>query len=309
MIIWFFNRLNRYEFSFRGEKMASYKNFDRQYRLSAGKAGKQGFEIGAISETQPRPLHISFSLQKTDLETQNTGKVTIWNLSKSHIAALNEKDCVLSLRAGYGKQLPLIFSGIVSFCSTTADGADIKSEIEVVDNLVQVRDTYIAVSYKGTVNWKTIFDDTAAQMGVAVSYSYNAKFADIHNGFTFVGKAKDIIKKGCSCCGLSWSLQNGVMQIKRPGDVMSKEVYLLNADSGLIGTPARVVVSEDEATGKNTMGWDVEYLLNGSINIDDYVKLESRMVTGYFRVYSLDIQGDNISGDWMCKARLLEVSS
>lgn len=288
--------------------MASYKNFDRQYRLAAGKAGKQGFEIGAISDTQPRPLHISFSLQKTDLETQNTGKVTVWNLSKSHIAALNEKDCVLSLRAGYGKQLPLIFTGIVSFCSTTADGADMKSEIEVVDNLVEIRDTYVSVSYKGTVNWKTIFDDTAAQMGVAVSYSYNAKFTDIHNGFTFVGKAKDIIKKGCSCCGLTWSLQNGVMQIKRPGDVMSQEVYLLNADSGLIGTPARVVVAEDDATGKTMMGWDVEYLLNGAINIDDYVKLESRMVKGYFRVYSLDIQGDNISGDWMCKARLLEVN-
>ena len=51
----------------------------------------------------------------------------------------------------------------------------------------------------------------------------------------------------------------------------------------------------------------VKLFLNGAIHIDDYVKVESKAVTGYFRVYSLDIQGDNISGDWMCTARLLEV--
>ena len=81
---------------------------------------------------------------------------------------------------------------------------------------------------------------------------------------------------------------------------------MLSPDSGLIGIPARVVVEEDDA-GEKTLGWDVEYFLNGAINIDDYVRVESKTVTGYFRVYSIEMQGDNLSGDWMCKARLLEV--
>lgn len=289
--------------------MAQYSNFDRQYRFAAGQAGKKGFEVGKVTTSQPIPLHIEFSLQKADLTTANTGKVSIWNLNKQHIAALNEKDCVVSLRAGYGNQLPLIFAGVVSFVSTVPDGADRKTEIEVVDSLVELRDTYVSISYVGVISWKKIFDDVAAQMGVAVSYSYNATFKNIHNGYTFVGKAKNIIGKGCNCCGLAWSLQNGVLQIKRPGDVMSKEVYLLSADTGMLGSPARVAVTEGESTGDHQLGWDVEYLLNGAINIDDYVRLESKEVTGYFRVYSLDIQGDNQSGDWVCKARLLEVSS
>jgi len=277
--------------------------------MAAGPAGGKGFEIGETSNEQPVPLHVNFSLQKSDLESQNTGRVTVWNLNKSELAVLNEKDCCVSLRAGYGNRLSLIFAGIISYVSTSADGADRKTEIEVVDNLVEIRDTYVTVSYKGTVNWKTIFDDVAAQMGVAVSYSYNAKFADISNGFSFVGLARDIMTKGCKCCNLVWSIQNGVMQVKRPGDVMSKEVYVLSPDSGLLGIPARVVITQNEATGKNTLGWDVEYFLNGAINIDDYVKLESEAVTGYFRVYSLEMSGDNVSGDWICKARLLEVSA
>lgn len=288
--------------------MGGYDNFDRQYRLAAGPAGGAGFEMGETSKAQPVALHVNFSLQKSDLETQNTGRVTLWNLNPSQLAVLNEKDCVVSLKAGYGSKLALIFAGIVSYVSTTIDSADRKTEIEVIDNLVEIRDTYVSVSYNGTVNWKIIFDDVAAQMGVAVSYSYNAEFVDISNGFSFVGLARDIMTKGCKCCNLSWSIQNGVMQVKKPGDVMSREVYVLSPDTGLLGIPARVVITQDEATGKNTLGWDVEYFLNGAINIDDYVKLESETVTGYFRVYSLEISGDNVSGDWICKARLLEVS-
>ena len=36
--------------------MASYQNFDRQYRLAAGQAGSTGFEIGETSKAQPVPL-------------------------------------------------------------------------------------------------------------------------------------------------------------------------------------------------------------------------------------------------------------
>ena len=289
--------------------MAGFDNFDREYRIAIGKKGSRGFEIGEKSIQQPVPLHINFSLQKADLTTQNTGKVTIWNLSPAHLAVLNEKDCILSLRAGYGNHLSLIFAGVVSFATTTTDGADRKTEIEVIDSLVESRDTYVAVSYNGKVNWKKIFDDVAAQMGVAISYSYNAKnyLKDIHNGFSYVGKGCNVLTRGCNSCGLAWSLQNGVLQVKRPKDVMSKEVYLLKADTGLIGIPAQVVVSQDDATGVNQLGWDVEYFLNGAINIDDYVKVESKIISGYFRVYSIEMQGDNLSGDWLCKARLLEV--
>lgn len=286
----------------------STENFDRQYRLTIGKAGGTGSEIGETSKSQPVALHVNFSIQKTDLEAQNTGRITVWNLNKQHLAMLDKKDCALALKAGYGNRLALIFAGIVTNSTTSLDGADVKTEIEVVDNLVEVRDTYVTISYTGTVNWKTIMDDVANQMGVAVTYSYNAEFVDIPNGFSFVGQAKEIMNKGCKCCGLVWSLQNGVMQVKKPGDVMSKEVYILSADSGLLGIPARVTEAAAQGESEPEIGWDVEYFLNGAIHVDDYVKLESEKVSGYFRVYSIDITGDNVTGDWICKARLKEVS-
>lgn len=288
--------------------MAGYTNFNRQYRLAAGQGGKTGFEIGAVSSTYPVPLHIAFSLEKSDLETQNTGKIEVWNLSKSHIAELEKSGCIVSLRAGYEDNLALVFAGYVSFVSTVQDGSDQKTTIEVLDSLTEARDTYISLSYNGTVNWKTIFNDVAKQIGCAVVYSYNAQFANISNGYSYVGLAKNVLTKGCNCCGMSWSIQNGVLHIKRSGDAISKQGYLLSADTGMIEIPEKVTFVDSADTDTTLTGYDVTYMLNGAIDIDDYVRLESDIITGYFYVYSLQIEGDNIDGDWVCTARLLQLS-
>ena len=47
------------------------QNFDRQYRMSAGRPRAVGFEIG---DTTPYAPHIAFSIQKQELESSNTAK-------------------------------------------------------------------------------------------------------------------------------------------------------------------------------------------------------------------------------------------
>ena len=281
------------------------KNFDRQYRMSAGPPGSVGFEIGG---TSPYALHISFSVQKQELESSNTAKVQVWNLNKQNLATLEAENCFLLLKAGYGNTLPVILSGTVSHTSTRKDGSDMLTEIEVVDGLMEVRDTWVSMSYAGLVNTKKILDDTAAQMGLTVTYSYNATFADIPNGFSFVGQAKNALSKACAVSGLEWSIQNGVLQIKKPGDVMNREVNVIGPETGLIEIPERVQISSSDDAGTPQMGYDLVYLLNGAIGVGDYVQVQSKYLTGFFRVYSLEIDGDNLSGAWQCKARVLEVT-
>lgn len=279
--------------------MAGNKNFGRSYRFAAGPAGGTGFETSE--------LHIAFKLEKTDLETSNTAHVDIWNLNDSHKALLKSKDCAVSLHAGYGSVMPLVFAGGVSFVSTSMDGTDKKTTIEVEDGLIATKDTYISLSYSGTVNSKVILDDIAGKMGVAVSYSYNAEFADIPNGYSFVGLAKNALSKICGASNLTWSIQNGVLQIKKPGDVMSQEVFVLSEETGMIGFPKEVAITAGDDSGKDVEGWDVEFLMNAAIGVDDYIYLKSKVVTGYFRVYSIEIEGDTDGSTWQCTARLLEV--
>ena len=100
--------------------------FDRQYRLSAGKAGGAGFEVGATSPESPTALHIHFRVCKCDTETPNTAIISLWNLNPEQLAILSEQDCVVTLRAGYADNMTLIFVGTVIFVSTEMDGDNLE---------------------------------------------------------------------------------------------------------------------------------------------------------------------------------------
>lgn len=93
---------------------------------------------------------------------------------------------------------------------------------------------------------------------------------------------------------------------------ITTRAYLLSTDTGLLEVPKRITISsesDDSSNGKSNsqIGYEVKYFLNGAIGVNDYIRLESDKVRGYFRVYKLTIDGDNLEGDWICTAQLLEV--
>ena len=147
--------------------------WDRQYRLSAGAAGGTGFEIG---EGSPMPLHISFSLEKADVQSPNTAKISLWNLSPAHLAR-------------FGTSMPLIFTGTVTNVETEADGADTRTDLEVLDGRKELRDTYVTLSYLSTINSKKVIESVAGEMGLPVVFSEQAQFIDLPD-YSFVGPGK-----------------------------------------------------------------------------------------------------------------------
>ena len=284
------------------------KNFDRQYRLSAGVPGRPGFEIGATSGLSGRALHISFTIEKTDGEESDIGKVTLWNLSPPQLSTIDQKDCAITLRAGYGSSMPLAFSAAVTYSTTSKDGADTMTEIEVADGRVALRDSYVSVGYAGVIAGKKIIEDAATQMGVAVTFSERAVFANFPNGFSFVGAAKNLLTKVCKSNGLVWSLQNGVLQVRKSNEPITTRAFLISADTGLIGIPKRITLAAENADGAPRIGWEVQTLMNCAISVNDFVHLESGVVSGDLRVYRMSIEGDNLEGDWTCTFQLMEVS-
>jgi hypothetical protein len=290
------------------------KNFIRKYLMKAGAMNRNGFQIGQTAENNPHALHISFSIEKSTSETSNTAKVQIWNLSPANLKVLDTKDCVVELQAGYTDQIALILVGNIVTVTTSMDGADRLTELEVVDGRVALRDTYISVSFSGKVNSKDVFEYIAGAMGVSVVYSKGCKFKTLPNGFSFVGAAKNALKKLCKTCGLSWSIQNSVLQVRKPNEPITTRAYLLSADTGLLDVPKRITISaesddssDSSSSTTSQIGYEVRYFLNGAIGVNDYIRLESDSVRGYFRVYKLNIDGDNLEGEWTCTAQILEV--
>lgn len=286
--------------------------FNRECRLAIGKFGAAADEIGAGNP----PLHIAFSVEKADTETSNSAKISVWNLNKEHLAQLDEKDCAVVLKAGYGNNLNLIFTGNVTTATTTPEGSDRCTEISVVDSRVAIRDTYGSISFDGAVDTKQLYEMVGQQMGCTVVFSPSCEFSSLPNGFAHVGRARDILKRVSRMDGLKWSIQNGIIQVWKGSEPITNMVYEISAETGLIGYPKRVTSSASDAEGDAgtytesktaDIGWEIVYLMNGAINVNDMIHLTSKEVTGFFRVQKLSIEGDNLEGSWQCTATVVEV--
>ncbi len=293
-------------------------NWDRQYCLKAGVAGAAGFEVGAPCPPHNDALHISFSLEKTDSATLNTSKISLWNLNQTQLNELARTNCILELCAGYGTSRPCIFRGTVSNVVTELDGADRMTEIEAIDGFAEIKDTFVSISYRGKVTAKRLLEDAANQLGLPVVYSASAvrllTQAALPSGYSYVGAAKNVLNTSCNLAKVTWSIQNGTLQVRKVGEPISTRVQVISPSSGLIGIPKKIYNSA-VAAGENTgstlqdslFGYEIVYFLNGAIGVNDLIKLESEVVTGVFRVYKLNIDGDNLEGDWQCTAQVVEV--
>ena len=78
------------------------ENFMRTYTMKCGKMKSKGFMIGNNQNATETTLHVSFSVEKCDVESPNTAKVQVWNLSDENLKILDGKDCIVELKAEYG---------------------------------------------------------------------------------------------------------------------------------------------------------------------------------------------------------------
>ncbi len=290
--------------------------FDRQVRVAIGESGGSGFEIGAAA-ANGMPLHIKFSFEKADVESPNTGKLTVWNLNGEHLAELEKQDCRVCVYAGYGRNLSQVFAGTVTYMETSGEGADQMTEIEVADGMAELRDASFSVAYAEGTDTGIIYQEVAEQIGLPISSSPSAMDQSVvlRNGLSFVGEAKNLLKRLSRMDGTAWTIQDGILQIMAPGEPISLDCYELNAKSGLIGMPKRINVASSSGSargsdgGKETasLGWEVKYLMNLAIGVNSYVHLTSKAAVGYFRVQKVAIEGDNYDGGWQCTATLMEV--
>lgn len=302
------------------------KQWKREYKLVAGPRGGDGFKIESAGTA--RPLHVTFDFEKSDTQSSNTGTITISNLSDEHKAILETKDCYIEFFAGYGNDLGLIFAGGVSSTSEDISNADRDLEIEVIDGFVS-NDLPGWLSLTGVVTCSEVLSKISEQMELESAIITDAareklEAAKYDNGYSYVGKLRAALQNVLRKAGVTYSIQNGILQVYVHGESITTKAYLLSAESGLIKIPRKITISESNAnsgtstssssssssgtTDKGIPGYEVDFFLNPAIGVNDLIVLDSKLASGYFRVHKIAIKGDNYSGDWICTAQLVEVS-
>lgn len=284
--------------------------FNRAVQVSVGEKNGDGIQI--------RGLRVTFNIEKSLEEQPNNSRIQIYNLSERSRAIIEDRKTAIILEAGYGQwvgdgntnterfngNLKKIFVGDVARVRTEKNGPDIVTSIEAGDGEVSYNNSKMNASYAPGTRAGQVLDGIISSFeltkGMVSGFNVNDQF---QQGLSLSGLTRDHMSNLANRQGLEWSIQDNQLQILRPGDGTTQEAVLLNPFTGLIGSPFKdKIVNQDLLTKKDgkeaTSGTEAVSLLNADIRPGRYVRIESQFVNGNFKVVKVTHEGDTHSTTW-----------
>jgi len=289
---------------------------------------KQAYKIvfPKLNITFENSLKIGFSIDKDTTKESNKAKLEIYNLSDATRKRIETADNEVEIYAGYQDSAVLCFKGTVTYGFTKDAGVDCITTLDLADGTVALRDSYCSLSYAPGTSAKTIIQRCADEMGIPVVYGDGVgELESYKNGYSFIGQAKNALTEICNALGLSWNIQNNILNIILAGGTSTNRGLVFSPQSGLVGVPERIVQAEYKSNKSNPKkkakekakkkeprkkaGWKINTLLSPSVNPADLVKVESKFVTGWFRVEKVQHRGDYNGTNWGSSMELIEVQN
>ena len=281
-----------------------------------------------LNKSFENSLKINFSIEKDTTKESNKAKLEIYNLSDATRKAVETADNEVEIYAGYERAggAILAFKGTVTYGVTKDAGTECITQLELADGTVALRDSYCSLSYAPGTGAKTIIQRIANEMGIPVVYGDGVGALESYrNGFSFIGQAKDALTEICNALDLSWNIQNNILNVILAGGTSTNRGLVFSKYSGLIGVPERIVQAEYKSNKSNPKktqkrkskkekprkkaGWKINTLLVPSVNPSDMVKVESKYITGWFRVEKVQHSGEYNGNKWGSTMELIEVEN
>ncbi|RZL29679.1 MAG: hypothetical protein EOP64_00305 [Sphingomonas sp.] len=276
--------------------------YDRRYTLMLGTLTQPSLAVygttPGVGTHRPTALRIEFDIEKDILPSSNKGGIRITNMNDGNRAALRP-GILATLEVGYAGLMQTLFIGGALKVKTQRQGPDIVTEMECGDGEATIQNTVLDKSYSAGTTLSQVLTDIAAAMqvpsaaapdgsrfGLAVGVpSYVFK-----RGFTIHGPIRATMDKLCKTFGLDWSLQNNALQIVPKKHHTGETAELLSPRTGLLGVP-----SFDGRTC--TFG----SLLNPRLTPGRLVLLQSKAVSGLFKIRKGKWSGDTHGPHWLCE--------
>lgn len=235
-------------------------------------------------------FRIAFNIELTSEGNANVGTVSIYNLNETSRSFIETDKIRLTLMAGYGPKPPVIFTGEVDGDRTRSEksGPDIITTIESGDGRFSLKNVVLNKTFAPGISLERVLEDVRAQMGIP------GEFKDIsqetfNQGLSISGSPKEILDNLTKKQDLEWSIQNGVLEIKRRNGSILEERIDISPETGLVSIPK-----------KTNEGVEFATLLNPALRPGRPVKIQSKFLKGedFFIVRTVQHQGDNFEGPW-----------
>lgn len=234
-------------------------------------------------------VRLSFSVVKTSTSSSNKCTVTAYNLSEDSRSFIEKKEGTLRLEAGYAGATSIIFVGDIDKVIDKRQGPDILTIIESGDGERRLADAHVELSLKAGATDEQIINSVVNVLSVERGTVKGIQRKEYLNGFSYSGKAQELLDKITKKQSLEWSIQDGSLQIIPQNADTGETAVLLNSTTGLIDVP-----------NKTDEGFVIKSLLNPELAPGRQVQLESILLTGpaVFKVDKVTHVGDTKESDF-----------
>lgn len=256
-------------------------------------------------------LRFAFKAKKTLGKEPNTLEVTITNLSEQSRAALQGKTLRVTVSAGYEGAQCVLFVGDSRHVDSRPEGADWTTVIQCGDGERGYKHGRVSESFRAGTSVVSILQKVAD--GMQLDSTQVAGVDGLHGrqyvaGYVAHGRASRELDKILKGFGYEWSIQDGKLQVLRPDAATAETVVVLDAGSGLVGSPTLNTPSPTQhldpftnklvsSGGRPTL--KAKSLLQPSIRPGRRVQIDSVVgIRGTFRVTEVTHTGDTSGGDF-----------
>ena len=254
-------------------------------------------------------LRMQFSVKKTLEKTPNTAEVHVFNLAERSRKALQPRGASVILQAGYEDDASraIVFSGEARFISHRLEGPDWVTKIECGDGEAATGGEDVDESFGPGVRAFDIIAAMTKRLKVQkgnLAAQATALGRVFRGGYVAQGRAATVLERVLAAEGLTFSIQNGRLQILAPEQSNKDTVFVLSPSSGLLGSPEW---SSPEKKNKPAT-LKVKSLLLPQILPGGRIELDSRAAKGTLKVKELTHRGDTHEGEWQTEMECVPAS-
>jgi len=265
--------------------------WDRRVTVTVGPEGGEGV---AVDER----FQIEFAVSKSVGADQNRIDCTIYGLSEQTRTRMMEPGQVIQIEAGYAEGTEVLAIGDITRAVIEYAPPEIRTVIEAGDGARALRDRKVNLSFAAGASVQRVLDAIAQELALGRRATGAQVEGEYQEGVSFSGTAKDALDKVTARAGVTWSIQDGELQILDREQPSQGRGALLTPETGLLESPQRI---DDEAFGLERAagdGYEVRSLLNPKIRPGEPVVIQSRDVDGQFRVDTVTHSGSTRGNDW-----------
>lgn len=265
-----------------------------------------------VDGVQIEQLRVSFKIKKTLSKEPNDCEVTVYNLAKENRVRFQKKGAHVVLEAGYKDSLGQIFNGDSRVASSAQMGPDWVTKILLGDGERAYRYSNVSESFRPGTPTADVFARIANGMGLdaasAVGLAKDAITGIFRNGFTASGRSSDVVDKLLKSHNLSWSIQDGRLQVLGEDEYSGLTRVDLSPTTGLVGSPEYGTPPKNSPTKpRKPPLLKVKSLLQATIRPGCKIRVESENVKGDFRVEQVEHTGDTHGNEWYSESEVIQL--